>query len=80
MLDDGKEGKGGGLPLVGFWGRVTHFRDIPDELRRLRPGLVPPGREDHQSLEWNWGVEGLPEGVVGGVRGPFDWDPPCSGQ
>jgi len=43
-------------------------------------GLVPPGGEDRQSLEWNWGVEGLREGVVWGSRGPSDWDPPRSGE
>jgi len=78
MLYDRKEGKGGDLPPAGFWGRVTHFRDVPDELRGLGMGLVPPGGEDHQSLEWNRGVEGLPEGVVWVLRGPSDWDPPCS--
>jgi len=79
MLDDGKEGKGGGLPPVVFWGRVTHFQDVPDELKGLGTGLVPPGGENRQSLEWNRGVEGLPQGVVWGLQGPCYWDPPCSG-
>jgi len=77
MLDDGKEGKGGGLPS-GLGVRLTHFRDIPDEPRGVGTGLVPTGGEDRESREWNWGLEGLPEGVVWGLRGPSDWDPPRS--
>jgi len=67
MLYDGKEAKGGGQPPSGFCGRVTHYRDVPYELRGLGTGLVPPGGEAHQSLEWNRGVPGLLEGVVLGV-------------
>jgi len=67
MLDEGKEGEGGGLPPAGFWGRVTHFWDVPDELRVLGSGFVLPGGEDCQSLEWNRGVEGLLDGVVWGL-------------
>jgi len=63
MLDDGIEGEGGGLPLAGLGGHVTHFRDVPDELRGLGMGLAPPGGADHQSLEWIRGVEALSEGV-----------------
>jgi len=64
MLDDGKEGEGGGLPPAGSGGRITHFREVPDEQRGLGTGLVPPGGEDRQSLEWNQGVKGLPGGGV----------------
>ena len=64
MLDDGQEGEGGGLPPAGSGGRVNHFLNVPDELRGLGTGLVPPGGEDRPSLGWNCGAEGVPEGVV----------------
>jgi len=80
MLYDREEGKGGGLHAAGFWGRVTHSRGVPDELRGLGTGLVPPGGENRQSLESNQSVVGLPEGVVWGLRGPSDWDPPRTGE
>ena len=67
MLDDRKEGEGGGLPPAGLEGRVTQFRSVPDEMRGLGSGLVPAGGEDRPSLEWNRGVEGLPEAVVRGL-------------
>jgi len=80
MLNDGKEGEGGGLPPARLRGQVTDFRDAPDERRGLGTGLAPPGGEGRQSLEWNRGVEGLPERVAWGLRGPSDWDPPRSGE
>jgi len=80
MLNHRKEGESGGWPPGGLGGRVTPFRDAPDELRELGTGLVPEGREDCQSLEWNRGVEGLPEGVVWGLRGLSLWDLPGSGE
>ena len=51
MLDDGEEGEGGGRPPAGLGGAVIYSRDAPDELRGLGTGLVPPGEEDHESLE-----------------------------
>jgi len=80
MLDDGKEGEGGGLPPARLGWRVTHFQDIPDELRGPGTGAAPPGGKDRQTLEWSRGAEALPEGVVWGSRGPSDWDPPHSGE
>jgi len=80
MLDEAKEGKGAGLPPSGLGGRIPHFQDVPDELRGLGKGLVPAGGEDRQTLEWTRGVEGLLEGVVWGLRGPSEWDPPRSGE
>jgi len=76
MLDDRKEGEGGGLSPAVLGGRVTHFRDVPDEVSGLETGLVPPGGEDRQSLEWNRDMEGQPKGVVWGLQGPSDWYPP----
>ena len=64
MVDDGKEGEEGGVPPTGLRGRVTPFRDVPDELRGQQTGLVPAGEEDRQSLEWNRNAEGLAEVVV----------------
>jgi len=74
MLNDRKEGDRGGQPPAGSEGRVTHFWDLPDGLRGLGMGLVPPGGEDRQSLMWNRSVERLPEGVLSGLRGPSGWD------
>jgi len=51
MLDDRKVGEEGGLPPAGREGRVTHFRNVPDGLRVLGRGLIPPGGEDRQRLE-----------------------------
>jgi len=80
MLDDGKEGEGGGLPPDGLGGQVTHFWDVPNKLRGLETGLGPAEGEDRQSQEWSRGAEGVPEGAVWGSRAPSDWDPPPSGE
>ena len=80
MFDDGKEGEGGGWPPPGSGGRVTHFGEVHDEPRELGTGLLPPAGDDCQSLEWNWGMEGWPEGVVWGLPGPSDRDERRSGE
>jgi len=80
MVNDGKGGEGGGQPPAGLGGQITHFRDVSDDQRGRGMGLIPPGGEDRQSLEWNRGVEDLPEGVVRELRGPAEWDPPRPGE
>jgi len=68
MLYDEKKGKGGGLPPAGLGGRVTHFRYVPDKLRRLGTGLVPLGGEDRQSLKWNQAWRACLGGLSGGYE------------
>jgi len=68
MLDDGKEGGGGGLPPTGQGGRVTHFQDVADELRWLGWAWFLQGEWTAKALSGTGARRSSRRGLSGGHK------------